>query len=57
MNDIDREAMTLTQLVRERNELLAALQQIASTDSRYGVHMQETAAAAVLKFLESLVTT
>ena len=37
----------------ERDRMLVALQQIAATDSRYGLQMKEAAADAVREILES----
>ena len=57
MNEIDHEDEAMARFVKERDLLLCALVEISNTDSRYGVHMQETASAAVRQFLESQVTT
>lgn len=37
----------------ERDQMLVALQQIAATDSRYGLQMKEAAADAVREILEA----
>lgn len=37
----------------ERDQMLVALQQIAATDSRYGLQMKEAAADAVCEILEA----
>lgn len=37
----------------ERDQMLVALQQIAATDSRYGLQMKEAAADVVREILES----
>lgn len=39
----------------ERDRLLTALQQIAATDSRYGLQMKEAASQAVRQILEQRV--
>lgn len=39
----------------ERNALLEALQEIAGTDSRYGLQMKEAAADAVRQILEARI--
>lgn len=43
------------EVAAERDVLLAALQEIANTDSRYGEQMREAANAAVVQILESRV--
>lgn len=42
-------------VIAERDTLLAALEQIANTDSRYGIDMKEAAADAVRQILETRI--
>ena len=47
--------MTAQQILAERDLLWRVIQQIAATDSRYGVHMQETASDTVRQILEDRI--